>query len=314
VNLPNSGRLWSLSLSPDGSKLAVSDSGSNLIFVLSTNPLAVSGSFPVGSDPTTRAGALSITNEGIVYFLGSGINATHKLDTTSDTVTDVGTIMLWSPYSRMLSAGDDRYIYFNLSGGPFILDTTNDTTSTNNAISNERSLELALSGDRSTLTAAEYVMDTTLNPQSFVSLNEKQTWDETIVYGEKLNPNGTLLFRPLSDGLDVVDARTGQLLTRIALPVTLAPIYDSLVADGRDSVLILITGTNNDGISVLDLQSLPPALPLGYATHSAAGAAHAEHLSPNSNQSGRSRIALVARRPQIPYTTTSTSARPLSPH
>jgi hypothetical protein len=44
----------------------------------------------------------------------------------------------------------------------------------------------------------------------------------------------------------------------------------------------------------------PPALPLGYATHSTAGAGHAEHLSPNSSQSDRSRSALVARRP-IPF-------------
>src|SRR5262249_25326065 len=78
VALPGAGRLWSLALSPDGSRLAVSDAGSNLIFVLDASSLTLSQSYPFTSDSTSRAGAIAITNSGIVYFIGSGINALHK--------------------------------------------------------------------------------------------------------------------------------------------------------------------------------------------------------------------------------------------
>jgi hypothetical protein len=120
-----------------------------------------------------------------------------------------------------------------------------------------------------------------------------------------LNADGTLLFRPLSDGLEVLDARTGVLLTRIALPVTLAPIYDSLVADGHDKILVMITGAQNDDISILDLQSLPAAPVLSYAAH--ATVAHANMAwqpgenQAHSNPSDHSGISIAARRPQIRY-------------
>lgn len=256
VPLTGARRLWSIALSPDGNKLAVSDAGSNQIFVLNTGTLTLNRSYPVNADPTSRAGAVAITDSGFVYFIGSGINALHKLDTASGTVSDVGTLMLWNPYAKMLASIDDQKIFFNLAGGPFILDTTTDTTATNDALANEGNLELALSGDQSWLTAADYVMDTDLNAESFLSLTERQGWNETAVYGEKLNADGTLLFRPLTDALDVMDGKQATLISRIALPIQLSPVYDALVSDGKDNVLICITGQNGDGIAILDLSSL----------------------------------------------------------
>jgi DNA-binding beta-propeller fold protein YncE len=256
VALTGAGRLWSIALSPDGNKLAISDAGSNLIFVLDASSLTLSQSYPFTSDPTSRAGALAITNSGIIYFIGSGINALHKLDTASGTVTDVGTLMLWNPYAKMLASDDNRKIFFNLAGGPFVLDTTTDTTTTNDSLANEGDLELALSGDQSWLTAADYVMDTSLNAESILTLTERQVWNETAVYGEKLNADGTLLFRPLVDALDVMDGKRATLVTRISLPMQLSPVYDALVSDGKDNVIVCITGQNGDGIAILDLSSV----------------------------------------------------------
>jgi len=256
VALPGAGRLWSLALSPDENKLAVSDAGSNLIFVLDASSLTLSQSYPFTSDPTSRAGALAITNSGIIYFIGSGINALHKLDTTSGIVSDVGTLMPWNPFAKMIMSSDNRHIYFNLAGGPFILDTTTDTTVTNDATANEGDLEIALSGDESRLSAADFLMDKDLNAESFLSLTERQIWNEKAVYGEKLSPDGSLLFRPLVDAIDVVDGKQATLISRVALPMTLSPVYDALVADGEDNVLICITGENGDGVALLDLSNI----------------------------------------------------------
>jgi hypothetical protein len=107
------------------------------------------------------------------------------------------------------------------------------------------------------MTAAEFLLDTKQNGQAFLALNEREVWNEAAVHGEKLSPDGTLLFRPLTDALDVVDGGTGILRTRIALPVILSPIYDALVSDGKDNILIAITGSSGNGIAILDLSGLP---------------------------------------------------------
>jgi len=100
-------------------------------------------------------------------------------------------------------------------------------------------------------------MDTNLNPQSYVVYTDRDIWNQAAVYGEKLSPDGNLLFAPLSNGIDVIDGKQGTLRMRIALPFPLSANYDALVGDGRDNVLIAITGQPGDGIAVIDLTSLP---------------------------------------------------------
>ena len=46
--------------------------------------------------------------------------------------------------------------------------------------------------------------------------------------------------------------------------MSLSPNYDALVADGKDDVLIAITG-NGDGIAMVDLTSIMDPPPLPYA-------------------------------------------------
>src|SRR5713101_1129116 len=164
----------------------------------------------------------------------------------------------------MLLSSDNSHVFFNLGGFPSILETATDTFVKNLALVNQGDYELALASNGSWMTAGDYLMDTSLNGEAFVSLNEREIWNEKAVYGEKLSPDGTLMFRPLTDALDVVDGRTGILRERIALPVTLSPNYDALVADDKDSVLIVITGQNGDGIAVIDLTSVPEPLALAY--------------------------------------------------
>ena len=126
------------------------------------------------------------------------------------------------------------------------------------------------------------------------------------VYGEKLSPNGSLLFQPTTSGIDVVDARLGNLLTRISLPVNLSPNYDALVSDGKDNVLVAITGTNGDGIAVIDLSSIPEPSPLPYEARPASAqpvamARNAPYIR-HSSRSGDCQHALSTRPAEANHT------------
>jgi hypothetical protein len=115
------------------------------------------------------------------------------------------------------------------------------------------------------MTSGEYLLDTNLNPQSSVVYVDRDIWNQSAVYGEKISADGNLLFAPLVDGIDVIDGRNGVLRTRVALPFTLSATYDALVADGKDNVLVAITSGTGTGIAVVDLSSLPEPAPQAFA-------------------------------------------------
>jgi len=50
------------------------------------------------------------------------------------------------------------------------------------------------------------------------------------------------------------------------MPMIITSAYDALVGDGKDNVLVAITGENGDGIAVIDLSSLPEPLVPSYPT------------------------------------------------
>jgi hypothetical protein len=117
--------------------------------------------------------------------------------------------------------------------------------------------------------ATGYLYDSNLNGESSFAVNDREIADIQYVYGAKFSPDGSLLFQPAAQGIDVYDGRVGQSLSRITLPIALSPNYDALVSDGRDSVLIAITGASGNGIAVIDLSSLPEPPPLSYAATAA---------------------------------------------
>lgn len=75
-------------------------------------------------------------------------------------------------------------------------------------------------------------------------------------------------FKPVSRLISETEIReefrVGTLRTRISFPVALSPNYDALVSDGKDNVLIAITGQNGNGIAIVDLSSLAEPSPLPY--------------------------------------------------
>ena len=267
----NAQRLWGISLSPDGSKLAVSDAGTNRIYVLNPDSPSAVSSFPLlntGVDQGEEPGGLAIADSGIVYFSTfyldfTGGWAIHKLDTKTGTVTDYQSVQDGAlgadAYTRVLLSKDNSRVYVNVAGGVFSLDTATDTVFFNPILVGFN-YELALSSNQTWMSATEYLMDTNLNLESIVTYVDREVWNQSAVYGEKISADGNLLFAPLLNGLDVIDGRGGGLRTRIALPLTLSANYDALVDDGKDNVLVAITGQSGSGIAVIDLTSLPEPL------------------------------------------------------
>lgn len=125
--------------------------------------------------------------------------------------------------------------------------------------------ELSLSAKQAQFDASGYLYDYNLEGESYYALNDREVMNIAYVYGAKLSADGSLLFQPSTNGIDVLDGRLGNLLNRIALPVSLSSSYDALVADGKDNVLIAITG-NGGGIAIVDLTSIKELPQLTYGT------------------------------------------------
>lgn len=272
-------RLWGLGLSPDGSKLAVADAQANVIYLLDpANPSSVK-TFPVApSVPqgiTVSPAGVAISDAGIVYVTsavqgGTGFNNYFQLDTNTGVLTPLG---ITGPglggndlYLRTAISQDNSRVFFDNDGYVFNMDTATNvlfsaSTGPGCCYGN---YDLALSKNQIQFTATDYLYDSNLNAESFYALNDREVQSVSYVYGVKLSPNGSLVFQPSTNGIDVFDGRIGNLRNRIALPVALSLNYDALVSDGTDNVLVAITGANGEGVAIVDLTSIPEPTPLSY--------------------------------------------------
>jgi hypothetical protein len=272
-------RLWGIALSPDGSKLAVADAAAGVIYVLNpANPSSVQTFMVNSSQPpfTGNPCGLSISDTGNVYYMvtvigqGSGADQFFKLNTSTGAIFDY---RIDGPggeandaYLRNAISSDNSRVFYNEQGYVFYVDTATDTLfhPTLEEWCCYGDYELTLAADQGQFLANSYLYDFNLNPESYYALNDREVMNIAYVYGAKLSADGNLLFQPSTNGIDVLDGRLGNLLNRIALSVTLSSNYDALVADGKDNVLIAITGSG-DGIAILDLTSIMDPPPLPYA-------------------------------------------------
>jgi hypothetical protein len=291
-------RLWGISLSPDGSKLAVADAGAGVVYLIDpASPTSVK-TFPVVTSAPSGIlvlpAGVAISNSGVVYMTvdvqgGTGFHNFYTLDTNTSTLTDLGIdgpgLGSTDLYLRTAISADNTRAYFNDDGYVFSVDTT--TGEIFSATADQGccygDYDLTLAPNQTQFEASSYFYDSDLNGESSFAVNDREIADIQYVYGTKFSPDGSLLFQPAAQGIDVYDGRVGQLLSRITLPITLAPNYDGLVSDGRDSVLIAITGASGNGIAVIDLSSLPEPPPLSYA------ATAAEKARRNLARSGQQR-------------------------
>jgi IPT/TIG domain-containing protein len=275
ITLPNTGAstsLLGLSLSLDGSKLAVANFGDKTIYVLSPDTPAAAQEFALpqtGFDLGTTPTGLAITNAGIVYFAtadldGTGDWAFHKLDSTTGLFTDFSQFLqdggLKDQFIRVLQSPSGS-IYSQIEGIVFRIDPTNDQRIVASAINSGTggNLELALSADGSILSTNGFLADSSMAPVSMQVYVDRETFIPQATIGQKLNQNGSILFQPLTDGIDMVSVKTGRLLWRVQVPFTLANAYDNLVVNGVDDTVLAIT---TNGVGVIDLNSLAQLQPL----------------------------------------------------
>jgi hypothetical protein len=269
-NVNSSTQLIALALSPDASKLVVSDGGNANIFVLNPDSPSPAQIFPVqktqfeASEGIEPCG-VSITNAGVIYFAtfetgGDGAPAFHKMDTSGNitdlgfNIFDVGGDLGPDQDIRVLMSSDGSRVYLNESDNTSDLLTANDSIVDGLRVSfGEGPNEMALSGDGTRLVTGDYLADENMNPLAAVSYVDRDTWFFSSVYGQKLNNDGSLLFQPLTDAIDVINGNTGLLESRVALPLTIANVYDGLVVDDTDQLLFAITSA---GIAQIDLSSL----------------------------------------------------------
>jgi IPT/TIG domain-containing protein len=291
-------QLLAISESPDGSKLAVSDYGGEAIYVLDPDEPATAKGYPMSLDQDGVAdslapGGLAVTNNGMVYFDtrdidGTGTPLFHKLDTSLGSIIDLGlqdglqSGGAGDQYDRVLLSPDGSKVYSSISGGVtigFWLDTSNDQLHFAGANSFGGSQDLAVSGDGTAVDVGGQFTDSLLNAQLDVVYIDWETWFPLGVLGQKLNHDGSILFQPLTDGIDMLARNTGRLLYRIQIPVTPANNYDVLVVAEGQNTLAVITA---NGVSFVDLSSLPSTTQykrrFADATHSKPGGFGRRHI------------------------------------
>jgi len=276
-------RLWGIALSPNGNNLAVSDDNAGMIYLINPDSPTSVQSFtfrvpyfagfydPFITGIITNPAGLAVSDSGMIYFAafmygGDGFDSFFKIDSSSGKVTDYKVIGFGGALYKVAITSDNSKVFFNNDGAVFSVDTATDTITYAADAPGccYGDYDITLSAGQTTLEATSYLYDTSLNAESYLVLNDRDALNISYVYGTKLSPDGTLLFQPSTNGIDVYDGRLGTLRTRISLPFVLSDNFDALVSDGTDNVLIAITGQTGNGIAIVDLSSLAEPAHLSY--------------------------------------------------
>ena len=266
-------RLWGLGESHNGSTLVVADFGGQAVYILNPDNPASAKRFAMPLDvpglPTDIAPCgVVVTDAGIVYIAasdndGTGSPAFLSLDPATGKFAypasaigvPISTGGVEDELDRVVLNFDDSRVYTYVQGVTYWLDIPNNYVNLWPAnFTPNLSTEIAISGDGNTLQIGGYFTDQAPNPETAPVYVDWETWVPLGVYGQKLNQDGSILFHPLTDGVDLMARNTGRLLYRIQVPFTLPLVYDSLVMTDKNNSLAMITTT---GVSFIDLSSLP---------------------------------------------------------
>lgn len=248
-------RLTGVGLSADGNTLAVSDTGLANVYVLNLSSPNNVKSFNVQKGGNMVPYGLVATNGGIIYYVTAETQgppgAVHQLDTVTGRITDYA-VGGGSTFDRIAMSPDYTKVYVS---GAWLLDPATGGVTEEFQAQNagDGNLDLALSGDGATLITVDMLTDANMNVEGNITYVDRDVWLPLALYGQKLNSDGSLVFQPITNGVDIHDAATGLLLYRLTT-TDLADAYDELALDEKDGLLFAIT---SNGIVEINLGSLP---------------------------------------------------------
>ncbi len=264
IALPNTDSgtvLVGIALSPDGNTLAVSDAGHDNIYVLNPGSASTAKGFGVNTGVDVKPFGVAVTDSGSVYYGTHDQNSDppgelNKLNTTTGAITTFNLLKDADLFTRVLMSSDGTRVYANDGSGIWVLNTSDDSVAQNPQASNasDGNEDGTVSANGSVVLTGGLLADSDLNLFSDLTYVDRDVVLEAALFGQKVNANGSLVFQPLVDGLDILDGTTGLLQDRVELPLQLPTVFDSFAIDNADGLLFAITQT---GIIQINVSSLP---------------------------------------------------------
>ena len=294
-------QLGGMALSPDGSKLLVTNWADGSVVIVNPDDLSnqvVAVTTPANSNPWVQGPqAVAVGNNGkaliSVASAPSGSPSSRRrsgvkkkslvvksgstpfadlweLDLRTLTVTPsiLASNGIGSPLS-LESTDDGSKICLAGEYQPFALyDSASDTFQS--GPEQGGSGDCAVSGSTAVAGATPFgrpaLLDVALDFNGFASLTDytKTSMNaESNVTGLMLDPQGAILFQPFTQEIILFDAHTGQLLERIAMPTNVERISNGALA--RDTTGLEVFALTDSGLTVVHLDSLP--LAIGHITN-----------------------------------------------
>ena len=272
ITLPgtsSASKLVGIGESPDGSMLAVADNGGQAIYTVNPDnpssatryPAPATANQPYPMPPL----ALTVLDNKSVYYVAldvlndvAGEISLHKLDAATGQFTDFQISSIGTPElngGRLLLSPDQSTVYVNLAGAVYRIDTATNTIAEDSALSQGfQTADGAISSDGSTISLNGYLTDSSLIAETLPAYIDWETWLPTATFGQQLSQDGSILYQPLTNGVDMIERNTGRLLYRVQVPGTQASAYAPMFLGASAGVLGYLTTA---GVTFVDLSSLP---------------------------------------------------------
>lgn len=300
---PPTAGLRGLALAPDGSRLVVADFGSQLVYLLNPDTgggttVSTGGVAGYAASGPARVAATSAQSVfiGLSGEGGSGIGCSSCLGQLNLTASPLVfqpatepqvTSISGAPLLASSASGDQVFVAFaSAPGGPLASWSSSAANAFTTVLANSVVSDLGAAGDgtvfASAVPAGVEIRNANLSLTAVPSSYElAQIRNRSNVPGIALHPSGALIYQPFltgapgaastRGGIDVLDAHSGALRLRIALPQQLMTDVDGLhgdflAIDENGQRLFAITSSDgspqNAGVTIVTLA----AVPLGIGT------------------------------------------------